>query len=133
MRLLRYVELKSGSNGPAWIGYVTLSKSKATLYFNGRALQKVNGISGNHLDLETHEEFWVSGVKKNGQDRHFAAPGKILVEAAALEDYLSLRGLSKLNSATHAITNEIVATPIEHFNKLENSSYRNHPAENEDV
>ena len=43
--LLRYVELKSGyaDNGPAWIGYVTPSKSGRTLYFNGRALRKFKG------------------------------------------------------------------------------------------
>ena len=45
MKVLRYVELKSGhsDNGPAWIGYVTESKSGRTLYFNGRGLMKLKG------------------------------------------------------------------------------------------
>jgi hypothetical protein len=38
VKLLKYIELKSGhsDNGPAWIGYVTPSKTGRTLYFNGR-------------------------------------------------------------------------------------------------
>ena len=84
MRLLRYIELKSGyaDNGPAWIGYVTPSKTRRTLYFNGRALMKLKGqrrdeSGGNYIDMETGESFWVSGVKKNGEDRHWAGSGKV--------------------------------------------------------
>jgi hypothetical protein len=70
MSMLRYIELKSGhgDSGPAWIGRVKLSRSKTTVCFNGRALKKANGggISGNYFDLESGEEFWISGIKKNG-------------------------------------------------------------------
>jgi len=83
MKLLRYVELKNGyaDNGPAWIGYVTASKSGRTLYFNGRALRKFKGQDrdcngGNYCDMETAESFWISGVKKDGCDRHWAGSGK---------------------------------------------------------
>ena len=38
--------------------------------------------------METGESFWVSGVKKNGEDRHWAGSGKVLIEAAAVSDYL---------------------------------------------
>jgi hypothetical protein len=97
MTLLRYIELKSGhaDDGPAWIALVSLSKSKATVYFNGRALKKAKGggVSGNHFDANSGEEFWVSGVKKNGQDRHWAGSGRVLVQDAALRQYLELRGL----------------------------------------
>jgi hypothetical protein len=69
-----YVELATGTNhdGPAWIGKASRSKTGRTLYFNGRALQRLvrPGIAGNHYDIETGEEYWVSGVKKNQQDRH---------------------------------------------------------------
>lgn len=43
--MLKYIELKTGfgSSGPAWISRVTLSRSKTTVYFNGRALKKVRG------------------------------------------------------------------------------------------
>ena len=95
VKALRYIELKSGfsDNGLAWIGYVTLSRSGRTLYFNGRGLQKLKGqrrgeAGGNYVDVETGDSFWVSGVKKNGEDRHRAGSGKVLVEAAALPGYL---------------------------------------------
>ena len=80
-REIRYIELKSGfgDSGPAWIGLVEYSKSEQTVYFNNMALKKLknSGISGNHFDIETGEEYWISGVKKNGQDRHWAGAGKI--------------------------------------------------------
>jgi hypothetical protein len=66
--VLRYIELKTGytDNGPAWIARVKLSKSGRTIYFNGKALKRVagGGISGNHYDIQTGHEYWVSGVKK---------------------------------------------------------------------
>ena len=85
------VELKSGSSdsGPAWIGWVRFSKSGRSLYYRGRTLQRIRGggVSGNHVDVETGEEFWVSGVKKNGQDRHWAGSGPVDIEPDALDEY----------------------------------------------
>ena len=65
MKLLRYIELKSGGysdNGPAWIAYVEQSKTGRTRYFNGRGLMKLKGQrrgagGGNYVDLETGESF----------------------------------------------------------------------------
>src|SRR5436853_6809565 len=91
MKLLRYIELKSGhsDNGPAWIGYVTPSKTGRTLYFNGRGLMKRKGqrrgeSGGNYDDMETGESVWVSGVKKDGKDRQWEGAGRVLVEGRAL-------------------------------------------------
>ena len=50
--------------------------------------QRCAESGGNYVDMQTGESFWVSGVKKNGEDRHWAGSGKVLVEAAALTDYL---------------------------------------------
>ena len=106
MKLLRYIELKSGhsDSGPAWIAYVTQSKSRRTLYFNGRGLMKLKGqrrgdSGGNYVDMEKGESFWVSGVKKNGQDRHWAGSGKALIEAAAVSDYLDIIRAKKLDTS----------------------------------
>jgi hypothetical protein len=43
---------------------------------------------GNYVDMETGESSWVSGVKKNGQDRPWAGSGKVLIEAEAVSDSL---------------------------------------------
>ena len=75
---IKYIELKTGyaDNGPAWIGNVKESKTGKTIYFNNHAFQKCQGIQGNYYDIETGEEYWISGVKRNGQDRHWAGSGK---------------------------------------------------------
>lgn len=126
MSILRYLELKSGygDSGPAWIARVSLSRSKTTVYFNGRALKKAKGggISGNYFDVESGEEFWISGVKKNGEDRHWAGSGKVLVEAAAVAEYLSLRNLQVLDRKHYEVTESIVETDIAKFKELENLS-----------
>lgn len=128
MSMLRYIEFKSGygDSGPAWIGRVRLSRSKTTVYFNGRALKKAKGggISGNYFDLESGEEFWISGVKKNGQDRHWAGSGIVLVEASAVEEYLAARNLQALDRKQYAITDSIVQTDIAKYKELENHSDR---------
>jgi hypothetical protein len=107
VKLLRYIELKSGysDNGPAWIGYVTPSKTGRTIYFNGRA-----------------ESFWISGVKKNGHDRHRAGAGIVLIEAAAVPEYLKTIGASALNKSRYVITHSIVPTDPEKFERQANMS-----------
>jgi len=129
VKILRYIELKSGfeDNGPAWIGYVTPSKTGRTLYFNGRALMKLKGQrrgewGGNYCDMETGESFWVSGVKKNGEDRHWAGSGKIVIEAAALPEYLEIVGAHAIDSARYEVSHAIVPTDIAKFSQLANTS-----------
>ena len=97
---LMYIELKTGypDNGPAWIGYVKASKSKKTVYFNNRAFQKRNGCRGNYIDIETGEEYWISGVKKHESNRHWAGGGKIMIDRKAVPDYLALTGEATLPS-----------------------------------
>ncbi|MGA3081647.1 MAG: mannose-1-phosphate guanylyltransferase [Terracidiphilus sp.] len=131
MKTLKYIELKSGhsDNGPAWIGYVTSSKSGRTLYFNGRGLMKLKGqrrgeSGGNYVDMETGESFWVSGVKKNGEDRHWAGSGKVLVEAAAVSEYLQKIGAKTLDISRCEVTNSIRQTDIMRLSKLANAAGR---------
>ena len=129
MKLLKYIELKSGhsDNGPAWIGYVTPSKTGRTIYFNGRALRKLKGQrrggwGGNFVDMETGESFWVSGVKKNREDRHWAGSGKVQVEAAAVSEYLEASGARALDKSRHEVTHSIVQTDIKRFELIANST-----------
>ena len=86
-----YVELKSqdGGSGPASIGWVTFSKSGRSVYYRGRRLQRLRGggVSGNFADAETGDEYCVSGVKKNKEDRHWAASGPGPIADDALSEY----------------------------------------------
>jgi len=119
---LKYIELKTGysDNGPAWIGKVKLSKSGNTIYFNNKAFRKFNGISGNHYDIETGEEYWISGIKKNGSDRHWAGHGKIVLEKAIVTDYLEITGQQAIDKGRFDIIDILAEYPIDRINKLEN-------------
>ena len=96
-----YVELKTdySDDGPAWIGRASYSKSRRTIYFNGKAFFSLGGSGtiGNYRDIETNEQYWISGVKKNQEDRHWAGSGKISIDKDEVENYLALVGLSSLD------------------------------------
>jgi hypothetical protein len=130
IKTLIYIELKSGGNddGPAWIGFARKSRSGRTVYFNGKAFkQRGRGASGNHYDLETGESYWISGVKRNGSNRHWAGSGKITIEAAALEEYLRVVGIRALDPTRFVVSDEIQPTDPAKFHELENEKHENQP------
>ena len=91
-----YIELIQGHSGPAWIGYGQFTKSGRTVYFDGKVFGRGQGIIGNHVDIESGEEYWISGVKKNGADRHKYGSGKIHIDKSVIDDYLKIIGQSTL-------------------------------------
>lgn len=119
---IKYIELKSGysDNGPAWIGLASFSKSGNTVYFNGKAYRKFAGISGNYYDIETGDEYWISGVKKDLTDRHWAGGGLIYVEKRILHDYLKIVGKSSFDKRKYEIIEININNSFDHFHELEN-------------
>ena len=121
---IKYLELKSGfsDNGPAWIGMVSFSKSGKTIYFDGKAFQSLNGtgISANYFDLESGNEYWISGVKKDMSDRHKFGGGKIFVEKRILSDYLKIIGKSELPKSEYELVEVEMEIPVERINEMEN-------------
>ena len=72
---IMYIENKSASlNGPARIGRVTFSKTGKSVNYGGRTFRslKGHGFKANYFDVETGEEFWISGPRKDGKDRLYA-------------------------------------------------------------
>ena len=122
--LLKYIELKSGhaDNGPAWVARVKLSKSGRTVYFDGKALKRTGsrGISGNHRDIETGKEYWVSGVKKKGSDRHWAGSGIIWIEAGVVAEYLRVIGAAELDTSSFQVIADLPEPAIARFTAIEN-------------
>lgn len=106
---VRYIELKSGysDNGPAWIAEVEFSKTGKTVYFNGMALEHIGarGDYGNHEDRATGDEYWISGLKKDGYDRHWAGGGTIQIDGRIAKEYLAFRGLSELRLSRYTLVN----------------------------
>lgn len=120
---IMYIEHKidQSDRGNAWIGKVEFSKSGQTLYFNGKAYKKINrgGISGNFYDLETGDEYWISGVKKNGQDRHWAGGGKIMIDKEITAQYLELVDFDVLDIQYFELI-DIEPTDKQRFAEIEN-------------
>ena len=88
-RRLMYLENKVGQidGCDARIGWVTFSKTGRTIYYRGRTLLQIGGrgILGNFVDAASHEEFWVSGVKRRGTNAHPARPIAVEVDPDAKE------------------------------------------------
>lgn len=92
---IRYIELKTGyaDDGPAWINRVRLSKSGRSIHWRGKELLNIgSGLSGNYMDVATREEYWVSGVKKDRKDRHYAGRGPVEIAPEIEQEYLKLIG-----------------------------------------
>ncbi len=102
---IRCIELKTGynDNGPAWIGNVKESKSGKTIYFNDHAFQKYHGAFSNYIDIETGDEYWISRVKKNGEDRHWAGSGKITIDRKVIDEYLDIVHADKVDESKFII------------------------------
>jgi len=125
---IMYIEHKAGQadRGNAWIGKVEFSKSGQTVYFNGQAFKRYNGHAGsyseysNYFDIETGEGYWISGVKKDGQDRHWAGGGKVMIERGIVDEYLALVDFDKLDTTYELV--DILRTDRNKFRKLENET-----------
>ena len=94
MRELMYIENKDGEidGVPARIGWVTFSKTKRTIYYRGKSLQRGNVIRGNHFDVDTGEEYWISGIKQRGSNSHPAKPVEVSVDDDAIDEYHRIKG-----------------------------------------
>ena len=107
-RELKYIELKSwpNDNGPSWIGYVGLSRTGRTYYFDGKILQRWHRSfsAANFIDIETGEDYWISSVKKKGTNRYPRAYMKTFIEKRALNDFLKLKGWQTLDTSAYELT-----------------------------
>lgn len=121
--MLKYIELKTGhaDNGPAWVARVRASKSGKTIYFNGKALKRAHLPSANHYDIVNREAYWVSGIKKDGLDRHWAGSGKVAIEAGVVEEYLRVTGSAELDLTRFEVIKDLKPTDPAMFYDQENA------------
>ena len=122
---LMYVELKTGysDNGPAWIGQAFYSKSGRTLYFNGLAFSKESRNGGNHYEILGGDYYWISGVKKDGSNRHWADGGKIQIDKDVVSEYLEKTKLSSLPNHQFEVVELNNNPPIETLNEYMNIKF----------
>src|SRR5689334_12190981 len=88
-----YIELKThdgghDDRGPARIGRVGFNRTGKTLLYAGKRFQKGGTDScANYHDVATGEGYWISGPKKNGQDRHTYGGGPVEIDEDVREEY----------------------------------------------
>ena len=85
---IMYIERKDdGLNGPARIGRVTFSKSGRTIRYGGRSFQSLGGVGfkANYFNVESGEEYWISGCRKDGNDTLYS--GVVDIDEDVREEY----------------------------------------------
>ena len=122
---LLYVELKSGFSdyGPAWIGNGEFSKSGRTIYFNNLAFQSLKGagVGANYYNLEDGDEYWISGVKKTGSDRHWAGRGIVEIDRSVVDEFYALTELKDLPKSEYVVVDLAVGNVRERILEQQNS------------
>ena len=99
-----YIEDKSeGLSGPARIGRVSFSKTGATLYYAGRSFRRFHGFKANYYDIDTEEEFWISGPRRDGDDRLYGERIPVEIDEDVRREYwIEIRGQPDMTDKTVA-------------------------------
>ena len=87
---IMYIEDKSsGLEGNARIGRVYFSKTGKTLYYKGRRFQSLKGMGSksNYIDIDNGDEFWISGPRKDRNDRLYGGQLGVEIDEDVKEDY----------------------------------------------
>ena len=87
---IMYIECKAGRLiGPARIGRVTFSQTGRTLYYRGQKFQslKGTGFKSNYYNVDTGEDYWISGPKRRGGDTLYGGSTPIEIDEDVREEY----------------------------------------------
>jgi hypothetical protein len=78
-----------GLHGSAQIGRVTFSRTGATLHYGGKSFQslKGSGFKANYFDIETGEQYWISGPRRDGTDRLYKSNWPVEIDDDVREEY----------------------------------------------
>lgn len=92
-----YIESKpDGLQGPARIGRVYFSKSGKSLYYDGMMFQSLSGagFKANYFEVESGDHYWISGPRKDQNDRLTGGNKGVEVDEDVREEYEALIGSS---------------------------------------
>lgn len=90
---IMYIEDKSsGLIGGARIGRVYFSETKKTLYYRGMRFRSLrgSGFKSNFYEIESGNEYWISGPRKDRNDRLYGGNQGVSVDDDVREEYLKL-------------------------------------------
>jgi hypothetical protein len=76
-----------GIVGPAKTGWVTVRDKGKRLDYRGQSFRSLNGsgFKSNYYDLETLEEYWITGCRKDGGNALYNTD--VEIDEDALEEY----------------------------------------------
>lgn len=87
---IMYIERKAGElTGGARIGRVTFSRTGRTIYYGGKRFCSLAGagFKANYFDIDTSEEYWISGCKRDGTDRLYGERVPVFIDDDVREEY----------------------------------------------
>lgn len=90
---IMYIEDKSsGLEGSARIGRVYFSKSGKTLYYKGLKFQslKGNGFKANYFEVDSGDEYWISGPRKDQNDRLYGGNRGVEIDEDVYKEYQAI-------------------------------------------
>ena len=96
---IMYIEIKDGENtliGEARIGRVTFSKTGRSVHYKEKTFQTLagRGFKANYFDTVTGNRYWISGCKKDGNDRLYGERLPIYIDDDVREEYwIKIRNL----------------------------------------
>ncbi len=88
MKRVVWIEYKGNDIvGPARIGWVKVSDRGKRLDYGDQAFRTLNGggFKSNYYDIETNEQYWISGCRKDGRDALYNTT--VEIDEDALEEY----------------------------------------------
>lgn len=97
---IMYIEYKGGGlTGDARIGRVKFSKTMKSIHYDGKTFKslKGDGFKSNYYDVESGEEYWISGCRQDGADRLYNERTPIHIDEDAQEEYwLEVRNMPQM-------------------------------------
>ena len=88
MKRVMWIEQKSGESvGPARIGWAEVKDRGKRIDYAGRIFRTLRGRGNdaNFRDLESGDDYWISGCKKNGEDAITTI--EVEIDDDALQEY----------------------------------------------
>jgi hypothetical protein len=87
---IMYIESKAeGLVGPARIGRVSYNRTECTLHYREKEFQslKGSGFKSNYRDIDTGDEYWISGPRRDGADRLYVSNIPVEIDEDVREEY----------------------------------------------
>lgn len=89
MKRVMWIEHKVGDRlvGPARIGWVKVKDRGKRLEYRDQVFRTLGGqgFKSNYYDISTHDEYWISGCRRDGRDALYNTT--VEIDDDAIEEY----------------------------------------------